>query len=162
MLKGRTNFESSQIQSKSSESRRLMKPSKTLSSLSLKAKRTEEEKEQKMPDKKIENPFNTLAAPGHGTVTHNGTAMLGSMVVLSGTRAVQFSVRDWTRPRTGSDRTKPDRSSLVRVFDGFRSSVRSRVGPVDRSGGFFFIFSKLRWVARSCRWSCRVAWADCA
>jgi len=73
MLKGRTDFKSSQIQSKSSESKSLMKPSNTRSSLSLKAKRMEEEKEQKDAQKNREKPFNR-ATEDHGTVVPRSTA----------------------------------------------------------------------------------------
>ena len=84
MLKGRTNFKSLQIQSKSSESKSLMKPSKSLSSISLKAKRTEEEKEQKDAQKNREKPFNR-ATEDHGmavppsTVVLPGTAFTGRL-----------------------------------------------------------------------------------
>ena len=55
----------------------------------------------------------------------------------------------------------PDRSSSVCTFDGFRSSVQSWVGPVDRWIEVevdFFIFFSQNEVARSCR----VTRTDCA
>lgn len=69
-------------------------------------------------------------------------------------RAVHFSVRTDSGPKTGMDRSGPDRSGSVRTTvqctGCFRSSVRSGSGPVDRWTGpwtrppnfiFFLIFS---------------------